>query len=278
MTAISRAKRPFFAVKRPDKSGCIYHEEEIGFDWHRGMSWQVRQRSSLALAKAIEDKYPSVAGKILEVSTKSVAHEIGAALSAQRLIYEDRGSGRSLPVENWFQASKQFIRDGMVFGPYPELLDVEPIKAKRFIDPNLDKKTAEKYRGDPLFERIQNEIRGAVMNRFVLPGGEAYPLEPKSSFYDFLYAHALDQDQNSDLARALSGYVVFTDIEFNPVKNGKLIRYNTQARACAIWVSLGRRGYTARALESIESFVECVAYGSDERQEPIQGTQGVLGV
>lgn len=277
MTGIARASRPFFAVKRPEKGGCVYHEEEIGFDWHRGMSWQVRQRSSLALAQAIEDKYPSVAGKILEVSTKSVDYEIGAALSAQRLIYADRGSGRSLPVENWFQASKQFIRDGMEFGPYPELLDVEPVRAKRFINPNLEKKTAEQYGDDPLFERIQSEIRGAVMSRFVLVG-EVYPLEPKSSFYDFLYVRALSQEQNSELARALGRYVVFTDIEFNPVKSGKVIRYNTQARACAIWVSLEQRGHTARALESIESFVDCVAYGTDERPESVQNRQGVLEI
>ena len=277
MTGIARASRPFFAVKRPEKGGCVYHEEEIEFDWHKGMSWQVRQRSSLALAQAIERKYPSTAGKILEVSTKSVNYEIGAALSAQRLTYADRKSGRSLPVENWFQASKQFIRDGIELGPYPELLDVEPIQAKRFVNADLDKKTAEQYSGDPLFERIQSEIRGAVMKRFVFLD-EAYPLEPKSSFYDFLYARALDQAQNAELARALGRYAVFTDIEFNPVKNGKVIRYNTQARACAIWVSLANRGLSARALEAIGSFVDCVAYGTDGGPESVQGRQGVLGI
>lgn len=267
--------RPFFAVKRPEKGGCVYHEETIEFDWHKGMSWQVRQRSSLALAQAIEHKYPSTTGKILEVSTKSVNYEIGAALSAQRLTYADPKSGRSLPVENWFQASKQFIREGIELGPYPELLDVEPIQAKRYINTDLDKKTAAQYSGDPLFERIQSEIRGAVMKQFVFLG-EPYPLEPRSSFYDFLYAQALNQEQNSDLARALGRYVVFTDIEFNPVKNGKVIRYNTQARACAIWVSLANRGLSARALEAIESFVECVSYDTNECPESVQNRQGVL--
>lgn len=266
MTGIARASRPFFAVKRPEKVGRIYHEEQMEFDWHRGMSWQVRQRSSIALAQAIERKYPSTAGKILEVSTKSVNYDIGVALSAQKLTYTDRKSGRSLPVENWFQASKQFIRDGVEYGPYPELLDVEPVQAKRFMNANLDKKTAQQYGGDPLFERIQSQIRGAVMKQFVFLG-KAYPLEPKSSFYDFLYAHALNQEQNADLARALARFVVFTDIEFNPVKNGKIIRYNTQARACAIWVSLVNRGSVAHALESIEAFVDCVNYGADDRQE-----------
>jgi len=241
------------------------------------MSWQVRQRSSIALAQAIERKYPSTAGKILEVSTKSVNYDIGVALSAQKLTYTDRKSGRSLPVENWFQASKQFIRDGVEFGPYPELLDVEPVQAKRFMNANLDKKTAQQYGGDPLFERIQSQIRGAVMKRFIFLG-EAYPLEPKSCFYDFLYVHALNQEQNSDLARALAKYVVFTDIEFNPVKNGKVIRYNTQARACAIWVSLVKRGLLARALETIESFIGCVAYDTDGLPESVQNRQGVLDI
>jgi hypothetical protein len=263
MTGVARAVRPFFVVKRPEKTGRVYHEENIEFDWHKGMSWQVRQRSSIAMAEAIMDKYKSQAEylRILEVSTKSTNYDLGVALSARNLLFTDTKTQRTLPVENWFQASKQFTRDGITFGPYTDLLNVEPSQAKRFVNANLDTKTAEQYRGNPLFEQVQSEIAGASMSSFVFLGDE-YPLEPKSSFYDYLYAKALNQEQNDALARAIGEYTTFTDIEFNPIKSGKVIRFNTQARACAIFVALQQRDLLNDALESIDSFIECVEGGS----------------
>ncbi len=97
------------------------------------------------------------------------------------------------------------------------------------------------------------------MNCFVFLGLE-YPLEPKSSFYDYLYVKTLTQEQNQDLVKAITGFTVFTDIEFNPKKNGKVIRFNTQARACAIFVALSQRGLLGTALEGIDSFIDCVGY------------------
>jgi hypothetical protein len=265
MSEIARAKRPFFAVKSAEEEGCIYFEKEIEFDWHKGMSWQVRQRSSIAMAKVIEEMYPEKKGRILEVSTKSTNYELGVALSALNLMYTDLETQETHTIENWFQSSKQFSRQGEVFGPYTELLNVDPKNAKRFINPNVDKKIAEQYADNPLFNRIQSEIKGANLSSFVFLG-KKYKTEPKSGFYDYIYLKALNQDQK--LANAIKEYTVFTDIEFNPRVNGRIVRYNTQARACAIFAALSNKGLLNIALEDFDSFVDCVHYDTDNTDGP----------
>ena len=189
MGAVKRATRPFFGAAR--KPGCAYFEESVEFDWHSGMSWQVRQRSSKCLADAIVQRYSAAgltADDILEVSTASDEYETGKALSALNLMYEDPLSGRVFSVENWFQSAKVFEKDGCEFGPYNELLTVG--KPMRYLNAYLDKKTAEQYEGDELFQRIQSDIKGANLVRFEL-WDKAFPLVPRSCFYDYLYAKAL---------------------------------------------------------------------------------------
>lgn len=257
MGAINRAIRPFFGASR--KPGCAFFEEEVEFDWHSGMSWQVRQRSSNCLAEAIVQRYERAGlsrEDILEVSTASDDYETGRALSAINLIYIDFETDRAFSVENWFQAAKVYERNGTVFGPYEELLTVKT--PKRYLNASLDKKTAEQYEGDALFERIQAEIRDASLVRFEL-WGEEYPLIPRSCFYDYLYAKALYQEQNTELAERICNYRAFTDIMFNP-GTGKKRKYNTQARSCAIFVSLSKRGLIDDALIDIDSFIEMVEY------------------
>lgn len=264
MSKFARAKRPYFAVKNLDENGCIFIEKEVEFDWHKGMSWQVRQRSSLAMAQAIEEMYPDVNGKILEVSTKSHDHTLGSSLSAMNLMYTNMEAQQTRSVENWFQSSKQFSRQGEVFGPYLELLDLDGKSAKRFVNAHLDKKLAQQYAHNVLFNRIQAEIEGTTLCSFVFLG-KNYATEPKSAFYDFLYANALNQNQV--LANSLKAYSVFTDIEFNPKVNGQIVRYNTQARACAIFVALANKGLLDMALKEFDVFVDCVQYESAEEDE-----------
>lgn len=193
---------------------------------------------------------------ILEVSTASTDFETGKALSAINLMYEDTETGRLFSVENWFQAAKVFERNGHEYGPYPELLKVRT--PKRYLNEFLDQKTAAHYEGDELFQRVQSEIRGSDLVRFELWGKE-FPLVPRSCFYDYLYAKALYQDRNADLAARLCDYRVFTDIMFNP-GTGKRRKYNTQARSCAIFVSLTKRGLLDDALFDIDSFIDLVEY------------------
>lgn len=257
MSGVKRAVRPFFGASR--KPGCAYFEKDIEFDWHSGLSWQVRQRSSKCMAEAIVQQYEHAGltlSDILEVSTASDEYETGKALSAINLMYEDLETGRVFSVENWFQAAKVFEKDGCEIGPYGELLTVRT--PKRYLNPYLDKKIAEQYEDDELFQRIQSEIKDARLTRFEL-WGKRFPLIPRSCFYDYLYAKALHQERNADLAGRLCEYRVFTDIMFNP-GTGKKQKYNTQARSCAIFVSLAHRGLIDDALFDIETFIDLVQY------------------
>lgn len=49
-------------------------------------------------------------------------------------------------MENWFQSSKVFVKDGIERGPYRELLSIR--LAKRYVNPRPDKKTVEQLKGD----------------------------------------------------------------------------------------------------------------------------------
>lgn len=252
-----RATRPFFGASR--RPGCAYFEESVEFEWHSGLSWQVRQRSSVCMAEAIVRRYGRAGlspDDILEVSTASTDFETGKALSAINLMYEDMETGRLFSVENWFQSAKVFGRDGREYGPYPELLTART--PKRYLNEFLDQKIVAQYEGDELFQRVQSEIKGSDLVRFELWGKE-FPLVPRSCFYDFLYAKALYQERNADLAARLCDYRVFTDIMFNP-GTGKRRKYNTQARSCAIFVSLTKRNLIDAALFDIESFIDLVEY------------------
>lgn len=262
MARINSATRPFFAPAKKE-GGQAFFEDEVAFDWHSGMSWRVRQRSSDAMRDAILERYASgglSADEVLEVSTASHDYETGQALSAMNLIYEDPDTLESYPVENWFQSSKVYGKDGREFGPYRELLNVR--LAKRYINPHPDKKTAEQLKDDPLFARIQSEIGGMGMSRFELCG-ESFPLVPRSAFYDYLYVSALAQPQNKGLAESLLSFRVFTDIMFNP-GSGKCRRFNTQARSCAIYVALAKRGLLDGPMPSFDEFVDMVAYEQEE--------------
>lgn len=257
MPKIARATRPFFEVKDIAQSGCIFSQGEVEFDWFLGMSLAMHQKSSLAMEQAIVDLLPYAEGKILEVSTKSINLELGVELSGMVLKYTHPSSGESYSVLNWFQSTKQYTKDGKVFGPYPELRSLKPKDTKRFLDPRIDKKIAARYADNELFVRIREEINEATISNFVLDG-ESFKTEPKSAFYDYLYAQALHQ--HKDKAKAVLEYLVFTDIEFSPKVGKKLVRYNTQARACAIYVALARREKLQKALKSFDAFVKSVQY------------------
>ena len=267
MAKVNRALRPFFAVSGGE---CVFHEEDISFDWHSGMSWQVRQRSSDALASAIVEAYGARGVRrcdILEVSTASHDYEVGQRLSAMNLQYVDEGTNRVQSVENWFQSAKVFRRaDGRLCGPYRDLLDLPAgSRAKRYVDAHLDAKLRAAYCDDELFNRIQDDIAGATFSHFEFLG-EAFPTVPRSCFYDFLYVSALSQPQNADLAERVMEYRVFTDIMFSP-GTGKRRKYNTQARSCAIFVGLRRRGCDTARIGGIEEFVEAVGYPDSETSD-----------
>lgn len=148
---------------------------------------------------------------LLEISSKSTVGA-GVALSAFHLpVHTDVGT---VSVENAFQASKVYERGG----PFLDLLTTRPIDAKR---------------------DARHKSSGALTGfRF---GGQDWPLSTGTLFYDYLYLKALRSSEwDSDVLR----YTGFTDIEFNPKKS-----LNCQARSCALFVALARRGELDDCLE-----------------------------
>lgn len=191
-----RTIRPIFI---PNRDGLGVIEQNIEFDWHMGMSAEVRKRSIRSLhEKAKEQGFKH----ILEASSKS-EQAIGIQLSAFFL-----KNIKGYPVENLFQSSKVFVKGG----PYRDLLTVTPREAKK--DTRL---------------RTSGEMVKFTFNQ------KDFPLEPKSLFYDWLYLNVLFSDRNLALREALfeEHFDAFSDIEFNPQKS-----FSCQARTLALCVSL----------------------------------------
>lgn len=202
----------------PNLSGnSLVVEVPVAFRWHAGMAAIQKKKNVAALHEAAHSRGLSY---LLEISSKS-DREIGRKLSAfhQRVMLKD---GRVVPLECAFQGSKVF-RDG---GPYTDLLDAEPRDAKR----------------DPRLKESGNLIK------FELEG-ESFPIYPKSVFYDWLYINAILPERT--WLQRLFKVDGFTDIEFNPEKS-----VNCQARSCAYFVALERRGKLDEALSSFDRFVD----------------------
>lgn len=156
----------------------------------------------------------------LEISSKSNI-ELGVKLSAFNL--KDK-EGHA--VENIFQSSKTF-EDG---GPYIDLLDVSPSKAKKD-------------------ERLHNSGR---LTCFTYKDVK-YPLNPTTAFYDYIYLNVLLD--NEDLLKDLDVYIkegaTFTDIEFNPDRS-----LNCQAKTIALYVGLKLNDLTINKDLSFADFVK----------------------
>lgn len=199
--SIGKTTRPVFI---PNKNGVGVIEQSIEFDWHMGMSAEVRKRSILSLhEKAKQQGF----NHILEASSKS-EQKIGIQLSAFFL-----KSTKGVPVENLFQSSKVFVNGG----PYLDLLSVTPKEAKKDI-------------------RLRES---GEMVKFTFQQRD-FPLEPKSLFYDWLYIRVLFLECNSGLKEVFfnNHFDAFSDIEFNPKKS-----FSCQARTLALSVSLYENKY-----------------------------------
>lgn len=205
------AQRPIFLPS----SGALVEERYVEFEWHPGLSAQQKKRSVASLHRAVNETGIS---PVLEVSTKSEL-ELGKSLSAFNLIL-NAGEAKSFPVEAAFQGSKVFERGG----PYRDMYRVPGWQIKR--DARL--KSSGRLKG---FDFL----------------GDAWDLEPRTAFYDWLYVKALSQ--HSELAAEVGSYAAFSDIEFNPKKS-----INCQARSVALFVSLQEKGLLNEALTSKEAF------------------------
>lgn len=166
--------------------------KQYTFDWFPGFAVSQKQKSIESLHAAILKT--DAHAKPLEVSTKS-AEPLGVSLSAFNLKLDN------YPLENIFQSAKVFENGG----PYTDLLEVPPKEAKRD-------------------ERLR--ASGALKAFFYQ--NEAFPLTPKTVFYDYIYIAAVKQSLTEAQIHAITDYHYFTDIEFNPTKS-----INTQARTAA---------------------------------------------
>ncbi|OBX06272.1 hypothetical protein QV08_10625 [Gallibacterium salpingitidis] len=193
---MGKTTRPIFI---PDRQEIGVIKQDIEFDWHMGMSAEVRKRSIESLHKNAQKKGFQ---KILEASSKS-ENPLGIQLSAFFL-----KNIKGFSVENLFQSSKVFENGG----PYRDLLTVTPREAKKD-------------------ERLKNS---GTLLKFTFNKKE-FPLEPKSLFYDWLYLNVLFSDRNLQLRDSLfeNKFDAFSDIEFNPEKS-----FSCQARTLALCISL----------------------------------------
>ena len=228
------AERPVFI---PRLEGLLLVDTQIvEFTWSSGMAVSQKQKSIATLHEAAMASLNLKA--ILEISTKSTSM-LGVALSAFNLMYR-AGNGRQYPLESIYQSAKVFINGG----PYRDIRDKTSLEAK---------------------QDVRLKESGHLLK--FSSGGQDWPLEPKTAFYDWLYLNILHTQQN--LARQLSQYDGFTDIEFNPKKS-----INCQAYSAALFVALERRSLLDEALTSRDCFIETVrrfSLGSTQGDTPRTG-------
>jgi hypothetical protein len=209
------AERPVFV---PISSGRRFVDEvPVSFKWHAGMNASQKRKNVAELHEAAQIRGLE---HLLEISSKS-DREIGRRLSAfhQKVRMSD---GSVVKLECAFQASKVFENGG----PYIDLLHAEPREAK----------------SDPRLKQSGRLIRFEF-------DSQKFPLNPKSAFYDWLYANAIFPER--EWLKRLEQLDGFTDIEFNPEKS-----VNCQARSCAFFVALEKRNLLDQAMLSFESFAE----------------------
>ena len=215
------AERPIFI---PFIEGHRFVREiSVVFKWSPGFAVVQKKKNILAMheAAAIMGFTP-----LLEVSTKSEI-KLGERLSAFNLPLQ-LNDGSPTTLESAFQGSKVFEKGG----PYRDIYRVSSLDAKR--DGRL---------------RSSGGVIGFDLE------GVVFPSEPKTAFYDWLYARSLAPHKEY-LAR-LEGFAGFTDIEFNPKKS-----INCQARSCALFVSLVRKGLLEDAISTPTRFIEIVTADS----------------
>lgn len=200
----------------PSETGVsLVRQVNVEFAWHPGMAPSQKMKNVEALHAAAAVQGLS---PLLEVSTKS-EWEVGQKLSAfyVKVALNDLVT----TLESAYQGSKVFERGG----PFTDLLFVDSRKAR------ADKRLRES--GKLIGFRFQ---------------GIDFPLSPATAFYDWLYLTSLFPHRDW-LTKRLEKFLGFTDIEFNPARS-----LNCQARSCATFVSLQRRGKLDKAAESFEYF------------------------
>jgi hypothetical protein len=212
------AERPIF-IPVPEGPELV-KELMILRRWHPGFALSQKKKNIAALHEsAAQVGY----APMLEISTKS-DEKVGQRLSAFSLKVQSRLG--KLPLESAFQGSKVFERGG----PFTDLYEADVRDAKR----DLRLKESGRLTGFK-FENL------------------AFPLEPKTAFYDWLYINSL-YEHREWLRNRIFRYAGFTDIEFNPERS-----INCQARSCALLVTLMKRDWLDEAVSSPAAFIKLLS-------------------
>ncbi len=214
------AVRPVYQIVTDPNDPNFYHAVDIEFRWFPGLSTIQRRRSIVSLQRAYMEEYPE--SNVIEVTTKSLNH-IGEQFSPFYLTVK-LPDGQWKPVETVYHACKVYEKGG----PFLDILEKEPGHAR---------KDERRYKN--------GELIGFQF------GNKTFPADPPTYFFTWLYITALTE--HPDQAKILLDYDAFTDILFNP-KKGKV----NQAMACAIYVSLVKRGLLEDAMSSPESYRKIV--------------------
>ncbi len=199
---IIMAVRPVYI---PKKDVPFYETVNIEFIWNSGFAVSQKQKNITAIHDGFRAIYSHA--NPLEISSKSM-QELGKQLSAFSLKKYVPKLGKSISVENVYQAGKVFESDG----PFLDLMLVSPKESKRD-------------------ERLK---KSGKLIRFEFDG-QVFPLVPQSLFYDYIYINAILE--NKELAKEIMNFNGFTDIEFNPQKS-----ISTQAKSAAVFVALSEMG------------------------------------
>lgn len=206
-----------------DPKDYKYKKINISFKWFPGFSKVQKQKSIEDLHRQfLKEK---ITNKLLEVSSKSLK-EVGIKASAFNLQISTV-KGNAFTVEQVFQSSKVYKHAG----------SQNYLLKKGFNSKEMKQK----------LRAIDNDDYMIKYSSF----GQDFPLEPRTLFYTWIYINALNKNPN--IAKEIMEYEAFTDIEFNPKRS-----YNCQAEACAIYVSLVKRGLLKSALKNIHEFNKIV--------------------
>ena len=233
------ANRPVFIVNCDNTESVNYLTKDVDFKWHPGYA-MVQKRKSISSLH--ENLNPDGALKILEVSSKS-ENALGVWLSAFNLKVYANKIGK-IPLECAYQGAKVFEFGG----PYVDLFERSPFKIKK--DARL---------------RDSGIIRSFEFN------GRSFKNTPTTFFYNWLYINALHE--NKEYAKEVLNYNAFTDIEFNPKKSK-----NCQAKACALFVSLHKKGMLSRAISDKEFFKKIMMNIDKNDSSGVVNMQFSLGI
>lgn len=187
-----------------------FEEISVQFDYFRGFALSQKRKSQIGIHQNFLAAYPKK--KVLEISSESL-YSLGAALSALNL--KKRTKSGITSVESAFMASRIFGEHDEI-GPFPEFLFLPAKECKKLV--------VEKSQGLISYHSRFDGLDFYAPEHFI------------SLFYDFIYLNALCEEENKAVAEQLltEGYDAFTDLA--------KLSYNSQARSCALFVSLTKNG------------------------------------